>query len=143
MIRRTLLTGALLALAASCRSAVPAHRGRDRERHADRADAAHRERHDQREAAARSARHGAPGGGVVAIAQGSYVGTTAVPQPDGTLLAKEVHIFTEAQRGTGRGPLSDGQSGRHDDQRDGIPRVGRHIRATRHDDQCDRGRSGT
>jgi len=38
-----------------------------------------------------------------AIAQGSYVGTTAVPQPDGTLLAKEVHIFTEAQRGTGEG----------------------------------------
>lgn len=42
------------------------------------------------------------------ITQGSYVGTTAVPQPDGTLLAKEVHIFTEAQRGTGEGhyPLS-------------------------------------
>jgi len=38
-----------------------------------------------------------------AIAPNSYVGTTAVPQPDGTLLAKEVHIFTEAQRGTGEG----------------------------------------
>ena len=43
-----------------------------------------------------------------AIAQGSYVGTTAVPQADGTLLAKEVHVFTEAQRGTGEGsyPMS-------------------------------------
>jgi len=37
------------------------------------------------------------------IAPGSYVGTTAVPQPDGTLRAKEVHIFTEAQRGVGEG----------------------------------------
>lgn len=39
---------------------------------------------------------------------GSYVATTAVPQPDGTLLAKEVHVFTEAQRGTGEGhyPMS-------------------------------------
>jgi hypothetical protein len=37
------------------------------------------------------------------IGTGSYVGTTAVPQADGTLLAKEVHIFTEAQRGTGEG----------------------------------------
>jgi hypothetical protein len=42
------------------------------------------------------------------ISTGSFVGTTAVPQPDGTLLAKEVHIFTEAQRGTGEGhyPMS-------------------------------------
>ena len=37
------------------------------------------------------------------VVQGSYVGTTAVPQPDGTLLAKEVHIFSEAQRGSGEG----------------------------------------
>jgi hypothetical protein len=37
------------------------------------------------------------------IAPGSYVGTTAVPQPDGTLRAKEVHIFTDEQRGTGEG----------------------------------------
>jgi hypothetical protein len=37
------------------------------------------------------------------IKPGSYVGATAVPQPDGTLRAKEVHIFTEAQRGTGEG----------------------------------------
>jgi len=38
-----------------------------------------------------------------AIGPNSYVGTTAVPQADGTLLAKEVHIFTDAQRGTGEG----------------------------------------
>ncbi len=38
-----------------------------------------------------------------AIGANSYVGTTAVPRPDGTLLAKEVHIFTEAQRGAGEG----------------------------------------
>jgi hypothetical protein len=37
------------------------------------------------------------------VAPGSYVGTTAVPQNDGTLRAKEVHLFTEAQRGTGEG----------------------------------------
>jgi hypothetical protein len=37
------------------------------------------------------------------IVPGSYVGTTAVPQNDGTLRAKEVHIFAEAQRGTGEG----------------------------------------
>jgi hypothetical protein len=42
------------------------------------------------------------------IKAGSYVGTTAVPQADGTLLAKEVHVFPEAQRGTGEGhyPMS-------------------------------------
>ena len=37
------------------------------------------------------------------IASGAYVGTTAVPQPDGTLLASEVHIFPESMRGTGEG----------------------------------------
>jgi hypothetical protein len=37
------------------------------------------------------------------IVPGSYVGTTAVPQDDGTLRAREVHLFTEAQRGTGEG----------------------------------------
>jgi len=43
-----------------------------------------------------------------AVTSGGYVGTTAVPQADGTLLAKEVHVFTEAQRGTGEGhyPMS-------------------------------------
>ena len=37
------------------------------------------------------------------ITQGAFVGTTAVPQADGTLLAREVHIFPESMRGTGEG----------------------------------------
>ena len=37
------------------------------------------------------------------ITSGSFVGTTAVPQADGTLLASEVHIFSESMRGTGEG----------------------------------------
>jgi len=37
------------------------------------------------------------------IASGAFLGTTAVPQPDGTLLASEVHIFPESMRGTGEG----------------------------------------
>ncbi|MCO5411423.1 hypothetical protein [Ralstonia mojiangensis] len=38
-----------------------------------------------------------------AIRAGSYIGTAAVKQPDGTLLALEVHVFPEAMRGTGDG----------------------------------------
>jgi hypothetical protein len=38
-----------------------------------------------------------------AIAPGVFLGTTAVPQPDGTLAAVEVHIFPESMRGTGEG----------------------------------------
>ncbi len=37
------------------------------------------------------------------IAPGTFLGTTAVPGPDGTLTAVEVHIFPEAMRGTGEG----------------------------------------
>jgi hypothetical protein len=37
------------------------------------------------------------------IKQGSFVGVTAMPQADGGLSALEVHIFTEAMRGTGEG----------------------------------------
>jgi outer membrane lipoprotein SlyB len=37
------------------------------------------------------------------IKPGSFVGTTAVPQPGGTLRATEVHIFPESMRGTGEG----------------------------------------
>ena len=37
------------------------------------------------------------------IKDGSYVGATAVKQPDGTLKALEVHIFPESARGTGEG----------------------------------------
>ncbi len=38
-----------------------------------------------------------------AIALGAFIGTTAVPQPDGTLRASEVHVFPESMRGTGEG----------------------------------------
>ena len=37
------------------------------------------------------------------ITPGLFVGTAALPQPDGTLKALEVHIFPEAMRGTGEG----------------------------------------
>jgi outer membrane lipoprotein SlyB len=37
------------------------------------------------------------------IKEGSYIGSGAVPQSDGSQKAVEVHIFTEAQRGTGDG----------------------------------------
>ena len=37
------------------------------------------------------------------LTPGAYVGATAVPQPDGTLLAREVHVFPESMRGTGEG----------------------------------------
>jgi hypothetical protein len=37
------------------------------------------------------------------IKQDSFVGVTAMPQPDGSLSAVEVHIFPEAMRGTGEG----------------------------------------
>lgn len=37
------------------------------------------------------------------IKPGMFVGATAMPEPDGTLKAVEVHIFPEAMRGTGEG----------------------------------------
>ena len=37
------------------------------------------------------------------IKQNSFVGVTAMPQPDGGLSAVEAHIFPEAMRGTGEG----------------------------------------
>ena len=37
------------------------------------------------------------------IKQGSFVGSTGLPQPDGSQKAIEVHIFPEAMRGTGEG----------------------------------------
>lgn len=38
-----------------------------------------------------------------ALKPGAFVGTTAVAQPDGTLLAQEVHVFPESMRGNGEG----------------------------------------
>src|ERR1700678_893998 len=37
------------------------------------------------------------------VKQGVFVGITAMPQPDGTQKAVEVHIFPEARRGAGEG----------------------------------------
>jgi len=37
------------------------------------------------------------------IKPNSYIGVTAEPQPDGSQRAVAIHIFTEAQRGTGEG----------------------------------------
>jgi hypothetical protein len=37
------------------------------------------------------------------IKPGSYIGSAAVPQPDGTLKALEVHVFPPAMAGTGDG----------------------------------------
>jgi len=37
------------------------------------------------------------------IKQGSYVGVSGMPQPDGSQKALEVHIFPEAMRGAGEG----------------------------------------
>jgi hypothetical protein len=37
------------------------------------------------------------------IVPGAFIGTTAVPRPDGMLSAVEVHIFPESMRGTGEG----------------------------------------
>ena len=40
---------------------------------------------------------------VADIKEGSYIGSGAIPQPDGTQKAVEVHIFHESMRGTGDG----------------------------------------
>ena len=40
---------------------------------------------------------------VTDVKQGVFVGITAMPQPDGTQKAVEIHIFPEALRGTGEG----------------------------------------
>lgn len=40
---------------------------------------------------------------LAAAGKGSFIGTAAVPQPDGTLQAQEVLIFPEAMRGVGEG----------------------------------------
>ena len=37
------------------------------------------------------------------IKEGTFIGSGAIPQPDGTQKALEVHIFADAQRGTGEG----------------------------------------
>jgi len=50
---------------------------------------------------------------LASISPGSFIGTTAVAQPDGTLKAVEVHVFPESMRGTGEGhrPMETEQPG--------------------------------
>ncbi len=47
------------------------------------------------------------------LKSGTFVGSGALPGPDGTLVAVEVHIFPEAMRGTGEGhrPWDGGNQG--------------------------------
>jgi hypothetical protein len=47
-------------------------------------------------------------GDLARLDQGLYVGVTAAPQPDGTLLASQINVFPESMRGTGEGhrPMS-------------------------------------
>jgi hypothetical protein len=50
------------------------------------------------------------------VAEGSFVGVTSVPQPDGTQRATEIHIFPEELRGTGEGSylMQQGAEGNRD-----------------------------
>jgi hypothetical protein len=41
--------------------------------------------------------------GIGDVVPGSYIGTAATPQPDGTLKALEIHVFPPDMRGTGEG----------------------------------------
>ena len=70
---------------------------------------------------------GAP---VVAVTKGAmsdiksntFVGITAMAQPDGTIKAVEVHVFEESMRGMGEGTLSLGPNAQqHDDQWSSYP----------------------
>jgi hypothetical protein len=45
------------------------------------------------------------------VAEGSFVGVTSVPQPDGRQRATEIHIFPEELRGTGEGSYLMAQQG--------------------------------
>jgi hypothetical protein len=47
------------------------------------------------------------------VTQGSFIGTTVVPQRDGTFVSTEVHIFAPALRGTGEGFTKMDRGGTH------------------------------
>jgi hypothetical protein len=47
------------------------------------------------------------------VTQGSFIGTTVVPQPDNTFVSTEVHIFAPALRGTGEGFTKMDSAGTH------------------------------
>lgn len=47
------------------------------------------------------------------VTQGSFIGTTVVPQPDNTYVSTEVHIFAPSLRGTGEGFTKMDSGGKH------------------------------
>jgi hypothetical protein len=47
------------------------------------------------------------------VTQNSFIGTTVVPQPDGTFVSTEVHIFAPSLRGTGEGFTKMDSGGTH------------------------------
>ncbi len=47
------------------------------------------------------------------VEQGSFIGTTVVPQPNGTYTSTEVHIFAPSLRGTGEGFSKMDSQGHH------------------------------
>lgn len=47
------------------------------------------------------------------VTQGSFIGTTVVPQPDGTYVSTEVHIFAPSLRGMGEGFTKMDSGGTH------------------------------
>jgi hypothetical protein len=47
------------------------------------------------------------------VTQGSFIGTTVVPQPDNTFVSTEVHIFAPSLRGTGEGFTKMDSGGTH------------------------------
>jgi hypothetical protein len=47
------------------------------------------------------------------VGQGSFIGTTVVPQPNGTYKSTEVHIFAPSLRGTGEGFTKMDSGGNH------------------------------
>ena len=69
------------------------------------------------------------------IKVGSYIGVTAMPEPDGTQKAVAVHIFPENQRGAAEGFRPwDQRPGSHHDQCHGGP-DGRRHRGSEHPGQ--------
>ena len=64
------------------------------------------------------------------LKEGTFVGTTAVPRADGTLVAREVHIFPESMRGRGEGHRAmDGEPGSTMTNAT-VSRVGKNARGT-------------
>ena len=76
------------------------------------------------------------------IKENTFLGSAAMPQPDGTQKALEVHIFPEAMRGTGEGHRPFTSPGQHHDQRHGGRRDGDGRRRRGHQGQIQGRREG-